>query len=84
VPDASVSPFFPDSDKHVLCLGVSRQQNNKEFSFFYQKTFQPDRTTDVAANANLFTNGTYKVSIHLIGFGLRFNWHGTTIDTRSN
>jgi long-chain fatty acid transport protein len=84
VPDASVSPFFPDSDKHVLCLGISRQAKNKEFTLFYQKTFQPDRTTNVAANANIYTNGTYKVSIHLIGFGFRFNFHGTTIDTRSN
>ena len=80
-PDATVGPFFPDNSKNVLTAGASRQMGNKEVTFFYQGAFQQDRNVNVAANANNFTNGTYKVFIHLIGFGLRFNKGGTTIET---
>jgi long-chain fatty acid transport protein len=79
-PDASVTPFFPDNSKHVLTFGASRKMGNKEFSLFYQGAFQNDRTVNVAANANNFSNGTYKVFIHLIGFSLRLNKGATTID----
>jgi len=80
-PDATVGPFFPDNSKSVLTVGASRQMGNKEVTFFYQGAFQQDRNINVAANANNFTNGTYKVFINLIGFGLRFNKGGTTIET---
>src|SRR5439155_27123567 len=81
VEDANVSPFFPDSSKNVATGGFSRQMGNKEFTLFYQAAFQVDRTTNVPANANLYTNGLYHVTIHLFGFGMRTNVHGTTIDT---
>ncbi len=83
VPDASVSPFFPDSSKNVVTAGVSKQMGNKEVTFFYQGAFQLDRVVNVAANANLYTNGSYPVSIQLFGFGLRDNIGGKTIDTRT-
>ena len=82
VPDATVGPFFPDSSKNVITAGMSRQKGNKEFSFFYQGAFQLERVTNVAANANIFTNGRYPVSIQLFGFGMRTNIGGKTIDTR--
>ena len=80
-PDPTVGPFFPDNSKNVLCLGASRQLGNKEVTFFYQGAFQQDRVVNIAANNNQFTNGTYKVFIHLIGFAFRLNKGGTTIDT---
>jgi long-chain fatty acid transport protein len=81
VPDGSVSPFFPDSSKNVVTAGVSKQIGNKEVTFFYQGAFQLDRVVNVSANANLYTNGSYPVSIQLFGFGLRQNIGGKTIDT---
>jgi len=81
VPEASVGPFFPDSSKNVITAGFSRQMGNREFSFFYQGARQLDRVTNVAANDNIFTNGRYKVFLHLFGFGFRLNKGGTTIDT---
>jgi long-chain fatty acid transport protein len=82
LPDKSVSPFFPDSSKNVVTAGISRQMKNKEFTFFYQGAFQLTRTTNVAANADLFTNGQYLVNIHLFGFSMRANLHGDSIEPR--
>lgn len=80
VPDKTVGPFFPDSSKNVVTFGFSRQLGNKEFSFFYQGAKQMERLTNVVENNGSFTNGRYKVFLHLFGFGFRVNKGGTTID----
>jgi long-chain fatty acid transport protein len=72
VPDQSVSALFPDSSRNSITVGVSQEHGNLEFSAYYQAMFFLDRTTNVAANANQFTNGDYNNFAHLCGLGLRF------------
>jgi long-chain fatty acid transport protein len=72
VPDQSVSALFPDSSRNSFTIGVSQEHGNLEFSAYYQAMFFLDRTTNVAANANQFTNGDYNNFAHLAGLGLRF------------
>ncbi|MBS1859156.1 MAG: outer membrane protein transport protein [Acidobacteria bacterium] len=71
VPDESVGPLWPDSTRLNFDVGVSRQMGNKELSFFYQGSKFLDRTTSVAANDKIFTNGLYSTFAQLFGFSLR-------------
>ncbi|HYK87129.1 MAG TPA: outer membrane protein transport protein [Acidobacteriota bacterium] len=74
VTDASVGPLFPDSSRHNFTVGFSRlMMGNKEFSFFYQAMKFLNRTTNVAENDKVFTNGEYQNFAHLFGFGLRIH-----------
>lgn len=74
VKDASVGPLFPDSSRNNFTFGVSRMvMGNKEISFFYQAMKFLNRTTNVADNNNIFTNGEYQNFAHLFGFGLRIH-----------
>ena len=72
VPDQSVGPVFPDSSRHSFTCGASRQRGNMELTIFYQAVKFMNRTTDVAANANIFTNGEYRNFVHTAGLGFRF------------
>jgi long-chain fatty acid transport protein len=71
VPDKSVGPFFPDSDRHSFTVGATQRVKNMELTLFYQFMQMIDRTVNVAANASQFTNGDYRNSAHLAGAGLR-------------
>ncbi len=71
VPDESVSALFPDSNRNSFTFGLSQVRGNLEFSAYYQAMFFMDRVTNVAANANQFTNGDYSNFAHLAGLGLR-------------
>jgi long-chain fatty acid transport protein len=71
VPDKSVSALFPDSSRNSFTVGFSKTRGNMEFSAYYQAMFFMDRVTNVAANANQFTNGDYSNFAHLAGVGLR-------------
>ena len=74
VKDASVGPLFPDSSRNIFTFGVSRMvMGNKEISFFYQAMKFLNRTTNVADNNKIFTNGEYQNFAHLFGFGLRIH-----------
>ncbi len=73
VKDASVGPLFPDASRNSWTMGVSRLMGNKEFSFFYQAMWFMDRTTSVADNNKIFTNGEYRNFAHLLGLGLRIH-----------
>jgi long-chain fatty acid transport protein len=71
VPEKSVSPLWPDSSRLNFTAGASRRKGNKEFSLFYQFTHFLTRTTDVAANAAVFTNGVWRSRAHLAGISMR-------------
>ena len=71
VPDKSVNAFFPDSSRNSFTIGASQEHGNLEFSAYYQAMFFLDRVTNVAANANQYTNGDYNNFAHLLGLGLR-------------
>ncbi len=73
VKDASVGPLFPDSSRNNFTIGASRRMKNKEFSFFYQAMWMLERSTNVADNNKVFTNGTYSNFVHLLGFGFRMH-----------
>jgi long-chain fatty acid transport protein len=73
VPDQSVGPLFPDSNRNSLTVGASRRSGNKDFSLFYEAMWFENRVTNVAANDDLFTNGDYHSFAHLFGLALQFN-----------
>ncbi len=73
VPDQSVGPLFPDANRNSFTFGASRKRQNKEFSLFYEAMKFENRVTNVAANANLYTNGNYHNFAHLFGFSMRLN-----------
>jgi len=73
VPDKSVGPLFPDATRHSFTVGATRKVNDKDFSIFYEAMKFQNRTTDVAANSNLYTNGLYHNFAHVAGLGLRFD-----------
>ncbi len=73
VVDKSVGPLFPDANRNSITVGGSRKAGNKEFTFFYEAMKFNERLTNVAANANVFTNGNYDNFAHVAGLGLRFD-----------
>ncbi len=73
VPDQSVGPVFPDTDRNSFTMGASRKRGNKEFSLYYQAMFMRLRTTNVAANLNQGTNGTYDNFVNFAGMSMTFN-----------
>jgi len=73
VPDQSVGPLFPDANRNSFTVGASKTRGDKEYTFFYEAMFFENRVTNVAANANQYTNGDYHSFAHLFGLSLRFN-----------
>ncbi|MEZ5399895.1 MAG: outer membrane protein transport protein [Bryobacteraceae bacterium] len=82
VPEAAVSPLWPDSSRLNFNAGASKEIAGKEFTLFYQFTKFLPRTTNVAANANVFTNGDWKSTAQLLGIALRFGKRGMTMDSQ--
>ncbi|MEQ1945608.1 MAG: outer membrane protein transport protein [Bryobacteraceae bacterium] len=76
VPDKSKGPLFPDTSRHSVTAGITKSIGNKDFTVFYQYMKFTNVTTDVLANQNQFTNGTYKSIANLIGLGLRWRAGG--------
>jgi long-chain fatty acid transport protein len=73
VPDKSVGPLFPDANRDSFTIGGTRKQGTREFTMFYEAMKFSDRLTNVAANANFFTNGQYNNFAHLGGMSMRFD-----------
>lgn len=73
VVDKSVGPIFPDANRHTFSVGATRIRGDMELTLFYQAVKFVDRTTDVAANADQFTNGLYHNFAHLAGLGIRMH-----------
>jgi len=73
VPDMSVGPLFPDSSRDSFTFGGTRKSGNLDLTFFYEAEFFRDRVTNVAANANQYTNGDYNNFAHIFGLSIRLN-----------
>ena len=73
VVDKSVGPLFPDANRNSFTVGATKKSANKEYSFFYEAMKFENRTTAVAANDNLYTNGLYHNFAHVFGLALRFD-----------
>ena len=73
LPDKSAGPLFPDSSRVSFTLGATKRLGKSEYTFFYQGMKFLDRTTNVAANNNQFTNGLYHSYAHLAGLALRMH-----------
>ena len=73
VVDKSVGPLFPDCNRHGFTVGSTWNSGNMEFTFFYEAMWFVDRNINVAANANIGTNGDYQNFAHLFGMALRIN-----------
>ncbi len=71
VPDPSVGPLFPDSSRHSITFGATQRHGATELSLFYQAMFFVERDVNVAANAGLYTNGSYRNFADLAGLGMR-------------
>jgi long-chain fatty acid transport protein len=71
VSDQAVGPLFPDSSRVSFTLGATQKRSSGDFTFFYQGMKFLDRTTNVAANVNEFTNGLYHSYAHLAGLAWR-------------
>jgi long-chain fatty acid transport protein len=80
VPEKAVSPLWPDSTRLNFNVGASREMGGREISIFYQFTKFLPRTTNVAANANLFTNGNWNSTAQLVGIALRFRKGGKSLE----
>src|SRR5262249_12093784 len=72
VPDKSVSSLWPDSSRFNFTGGVSKQFGDREITLFYQAMHYLNRTTNVPANSNIFTNGEYRNFANLVGLSVRF------------
>ena len=72
VVDAAVGPLFPDANRHGFSLGATHVvKEQKDFTLFYEALKFVDRTVNVAANDNQWTNGDYRNFAHVIGAGLQ-------------
>lgn len=76
VPDKSVGPFFPDADRNSVTVGGTRKAGNKQLTFFYEAMKFSRRSTNIAANNHLYTNGLYDNFAHIAGLSLRFDMSG--------
>lgn len=73
VPDQSVGPLFPDSNRNSITVGATRRSGYSELTFFYEAQFFENRVTNVAANADQFTNGDYRNFAHIFGLAVRID-----------
>ncbi|MBK9167726.1 MAG: outer membrane protein transport protein [Bryobacterales bacterium] len=80
VPERAVSPLWPDSSRLNFNAGASKEVRGKELSIFYQFTKFLPRTTNIPANANVFTNGDWNSTAQLLGVALRFRKGGERLD----
>jgi long-chain fatty acid transport protein len=71
VPDQSVGPLFPDSNRNSITFGGTYRHGAAELSIFYQAMFFLERNVNVAANAGQYTNGSYRNFADLAGLGMR-------------
>lgn len=71
VPDETLDPILPDSDRHWVSLGADYQVGPLTFSFAYQAGFSEARSTD----KNQFGfNGKYRTFTHVAGINLGYRF----------
>lgn len=76
VPEKSVGPLFPDTDRHSWTVGMTKSLRAVDLSLFYQFMQFVNTKTNVPANNYQFTNGEYRNFANLIGMGLRWRQGG--------
>jgi long-chain fatty acid transport protein len=80
VPDAAVSPLWPDSTRLNFNAGFSKMRGSRELSVYYQFTKFLNRTTNVPANADIYTNGDWNSNAQVFGFSVRFRAGGKPLE----
>jgi long-chain fatty acid transport protein len=76
VPEKSIGPLFPDTNRHSWTAGMTKPLTKVDLSLFYQFMQFINTTTNVAANQYQFTNGEYRNFANLIGLGMQFHLGG--------
>ncbi|MFC1788413.1 OmpP1/FadL family transporter [Thermodesulfobacteriota bacterium] len=69
VPEYTLSPGYPDSDKHNLSIGLGYRIKNWVIDTFYTATFYQDRTVN-----NSILSGEYESSDHYIGVSIGYRF----------
>lgn len=72
VPDYTFSPSIPDSDQHVLTVGVRYQTGRHRFEVAYAPVFYLDR--EIRSNQVDAFVGKYTFQVHLISAGYGFSF----------
>ncbi len=70
VPEKSVGPLFPDTDRHSGTFGMTKSLKSIDLTMFYQFMQFINKTTNVPANRFQGTNGEYRNFANLFGLGL--------------
>jgi long-chain fatty acid transport protein len=64
IPEETLAPTLPDTDRHVLSVGFGYEYNQHTFDFAYALSFYDD--LEVTTNLNPAFNGDYDIESHLI------------------
>lgn len=70
VPNESFNPIVPDSNRHVLSVGVGRRYEQWNWYLAYQYAYGPHRTIDQQTVAD----GSYRFQSHALSFTLGYNF----------
>ena len=70
VPNESFNPIVPDSNRHVLSVGVGRKYDQWNWYLAYQYAYGPHRTIE----QQTFADGTYRFQSHAVSFTLGYNF----------
>jgi long-chain fatty acid transport protein len=70
VPNESFSPLVPDSNRHVISVGVGQERDRISWDLSYQYAYGPHRKID---NGTL-ANGTYRFESHAIALTLGYRF----------
>jgi long-chain fatty acid transport protein len=72
VPDTDFTPLVPDSDRHILSLGIGRERGRLRWEAAYQFAYGPPRT--VASTTNPSVNGRYRFLSHALAITVGYSF----------
>ena len=64
VPEETLAPTLPDTDRHLLTVGLGSRYGQHDVDLAYAYSFYDD--LDVTNNLNPLYNGSYDINTHLI------------------
>lgn len=70
VPDEHFNPVVPDSDRHILSVGIGKSYKHISWDVMYQFAYGPDR--DITGEPGI--NGTYRFISHALSASLGFHF----------
>lgn len=70
VPNEAFNPIVPDSNRHVLSVGVGRRYEHWNWYLTYQYAYGPHRTID----QQTFADGTYRAQAHAVSLSLGYSF----------